>query len=269
MENREMGDDVEAADLAAESAQEYTYPRARYSSGIALCKRGSDGIVRLLLVQKRYTYAFFAFVYHKCNMRDDDAVIALLDRMTIEEKLDILSLDFQRMWWRVWLGRGTSAQFLNAHRRFRETFTGDHGARIQSLVRRSTVCALRLWEMPKGRKKNANEREMDCAIREFYEETGIPRSAYHITRGTHEIDFTEDGIHYHVKYFIAITTRDIHQRITTAKREQVSEICDIHWATGAEMEAYAPRDVPGHRSIIRYAKRALRNPFIRVAHSSS
>lgn len=234
----------------------------RYSSGIALCKRGHDGIVRLLMINRRYTYAFYAFVCGRYNEHNDNEIIALLDRMTIDEKVDILSLNFQQLWYRIWLGNSQTNMFLTARNIFNERLVGDGGARIRSLVRRSHAYAPRIWEIPKGRKKYAGECEMDCAIREFYEETGIPRSAYHITSGTFRLVFAEDGVRYDITYFIAVTARDVIQRINSSSLEQVSEICDMRWVAASEMNVFASRDVAGHRRIIHYAKQILRNPFV-------
>lgn len=234
----------------------------RYSNGIALCKRGSDGIVRLLMINRRYTYAFYAFVCGRYNEHTDAGLVALFDKMTIDEKVDILSFNFQQLWYRIWLDQTQTHLFLSARSKFNDRIVGDGGARLRSLIRRSQKYATRVWEIPKGHKKYSGEYDMDCAIREFYEETGIPRSAYHITSGVFRINFVEENIRYDLTYFIAITMRDVVQRINSAALEQVHEICDMHWASAAEMEVYAPRDVAGHRRVIHFAKELLKNPFI-------
>lgn len=237
----------------------------RYSYGIALCKRDRDGLVRLLMANKRYTYAFFQFVCGRFNERSDADMIALLDNMTMDEKIDILSLNFQQIWYRIWLSNSNpnngDGLFFQARGRFNEHIASDGGTRIRSLLRRSHFCAERVWEIPKGRKKNQGEYELECAIREFYEETGIPRNAYHIVpRATFLLSFTEDGRRYDITYYIAVTTRDITQRLNSASIDQITEICNLRWVSAAEMDQYAQRDLAGHRRIIRRAKRLLRPP---------
>lgn len=235
------------------------------SHGIALCKRGADGIVRLLMINKRYTYAFFAFACGRYNENNNDELVALFDKMTIDEKIDILSMNFQQVWYRVWLGYlASSNMFILSRNKYNEYIVADGGAHLKMLMRRSRRYAARIWEIPKGRKKNIGEGELDCAIREFYEETGIPRNAYHITDGTYKLVFTEEGVRYDITYYIALTTRDIVQRINSASLEQVGEICDMRWISGAEIGFYATRDPSGHRRIIHYAKARLRSPFVPV-----
>ena len=210
------------------------------------------------------------FVCGRYNEHNDNEIIALLDRMTVDEKVDILSMNFQQLWYRIWLNGGSYSDgrqsvpniYINARSKFNERLVGDGGTRIKSLIRRSRKYATRIWEIPKGRKKYANECDMDCAIREFYEETGIPRNAYHIdATGVFHLVFAEDNMRYDITYFIAITVRDVIQRINSSSLDQVSEICDMRWVSAADMNVYASRDVAGHRRIIRYVKGKLRNPF--------
>ena len=234
-------------------------PITRYSTGIALCKRDSDGIVRLLMISRRITYAFHAFVSGQYNDRSDARIIELFNKMTLDEKLDVLSLNFSQLWYRLWLGQSMNGNYTNVRNKFNDKMVGDNGERLRNLMRKSTTSAKRIWEIPKGHKKYSGECDMDCAIREFYEETGIPRSAYRITNGNYVISFTEEGITYHITYFIALANRDIVFRLGASALVQVSEVCDISWVSAAEMEAYAPRDIPGHKRVISYVRKLLKN----------
>ncbi len=76
------------------------------SFGIACCRYNSAaGTPRyeVLMMRKRYTYAFFSFVFGKYKKNDDVTILALLNDMTNQEKLDILSRRFDYLWWRIWL----------------------------------------------------------------------------------------------------------------------------------------------------------------------
>jgi 8-oxo-dGTP pyrophosphatase MutT (NUDIX family) len=181
--------------------------------------------------------------------------------MTIDEKVDILSCDFRQLWYRVWLGPQANG-FPMARMKFCDKLVKDGGGRLKSLIRRSQKYGARVWEIPKGHKKFADEHEIDCAIREFYEETGIPRSAYCLTAGEYTLCFTEGSVTYEIRYFIAITARDVIQRLNSSALEQVAEICDIRWVSASELDTFIARDVRGHRRIIHFAKKLLRNPFV-------
>lgn len=236
----------------------------RNSYGIALCKRDHAGRVRLLMVRRRYTYAFYTFVRGLYDERNDQAIIALFDQMTLDEKIDILSMNFRQLWFRIWLSQHYTSWYAAANNKFTCAFASD-GARILSLIRRSHAFATRQWEIPKGRSKN-NESNLECAIREFYEETGIPRNAYRITPFVYRVSFIEEGTQYNLMYYVAITARDLVPRINSAAIDQISEINDMHWVAGNEIDFYATRDIANLRRIIRYAKKLLKRPS---SHSSS
>ena len=53
------------------------------------------------MIKKRYTYAFFDFVFTKYKKNDDVRLCKLFDQMSIQEKADILRLDFDRLWARI------------------------------------------------------------------------------------------------------------------------------------------------------------------------
>jgi 8-oxo-dGTP pyrophosphatase MutT (NUDIX family) len=241
--------------------------RTRYSMGIALCMRCEDGIVRVLLVNRRYTYAFYAFVCGHYNEHSDVAIIGLFDKMTVDEKVSIMSMNFAQIWYSIWLNQCQPGSYIMARNKFNESIVGDGGIRLRSLMRRSRTNADRVWEIPKGHKKHQTECDMDCAIRELYEETGIPRSAYRITNGTYNITFEEEGVRYRVTYFIAIALRRIIQRINASAIDQISEICNMCWVSASDMATYAPRDVPGHRRIVRFARKVIANKFGRMDYS--
>ena len=66
----------------------------KVSHGVS-CFDAQDEL-RVLMVCKRFTYAFSNFVNGIYLSRNDDSVRALFNKMTIEEHLDILSLNFQQ-----------------------------------------------------------------------------------------------------------------------------------------------------------------------------
>lgn len=71
------------------------------SYGIALC-RIKNNAPEIIMVKKRLSYGFCAFVigkYRKGNISD---ITNLLNDMTLQEKMDIMSLDFQFLWAKVW-----------------------------------------------------------------------------------------------------------------------------------------------------------------------
>jgi len=71
--------------------------------GIALCRYNEKKTAEILMIKKRYTYAFFSFVFGYYKKYNNKQIKHLFNNMTLEEKIDILSLNFSILWYRIWL----------------------------------------------------------------------------------------------------------------------------------------------------------------------
>lgn len=200
--------------------------RTRVSLGIACC-RWAGNTPQILLINKRLTYSFVVFVHGKYNSRHDE-IMRLFDGMTVEEKLDVRSLSFQQMWYRVWLDstKCRSSYFL-ARNKFEATFLTDGGDKLRRMLSRSK-CARLMWEIPKGRKTNKYESDIQCAVREFHEETGIDKAEYQIYPRVCSDTFMSDGVQYKNIWFIAHGPH-VRAEIDFGLKDQIDEISDIRW----------------------------------------
>lgn len=201
----------------------------KISVGIACCRTIKDtsanNIIQLLCVQKRYTYAYCDFIksiYKKSDLK------RLLNNMTIEEKIDICSLNFDKIWYRIWLDSPKIPQYFQAKATFESTYLADSGVKLLKLIEKSTSVKL-IWEIPKGRKKRG-ETDINGAVREFEEETGVGKSAYKIyPYARYKYQFTSDETIYRIQYYIAQAIKTITPTISFSHKEQIKEISDIKW----------------------------------------
>jgi 8-oxo-dGTP pyrophosphatase MutT (NUDIX family) len=211
----------------------------KYSIGLA-CMRYINGYPEILLVCKRYTYAFSEFVHGKYTMlfhsnyqKTKQDLIDLFSKMTVEEKVDILSLDFNKIWYKVWLNGSKPPSYFYAKNKFESTFLVDGGVRLKKLLSKSTN-SQKVWEIPKGRKKSKEESDIICAVREFKEETGIQKNQYKILPGIiRKFSHTDANITYTNTYYLAVMTHKIEPQISFITNEQISEIGDIRWMSMA------------------------------------
>ena len=85
------------------------------------------------------------------------------------------------------------------------------------------------WEFPKGR-RNSKEKDLECALREFEEETGISKSKINIIENVvpfEEIYIGTNHKSYKHKYFIAFTNEtDI-----SLNNFQDTEVSKLEWKT--------------------------------------
>lgn len=89
------------------------------------------------------------------------------------------------------------------------------------------------WGFPKGR-RNINETDLTCAIREFNEETSIPVKHIRIAKNINPIDEVFSGsnkVRYKHVYFIACYTNERHYKRTynPNNKMQVREIKNAEW----------------------------------------
>lgn len=224
------------------------------SYGIALCRKNTN-CIEVIMVKKRYTYHFFNFVFGR--YKNNDATLKeMFDHMSFAEKIDIVSLQFEQMWYRIWLANPKKnfdisdeyskkttvlplgkiyETFYSKQERFHKNFLQDHGRRLKKLVSMSQASEIP-WEFPRGGKQN-DETDLDCAIREFGEETGINSEKYRILSQTPIVQTTKDGqIFYKHIYFLAEPIIPINEpKINYNSFEQISEIETVGWVSYNEL----------------------------------
>lgn len=213
--------------------------KCKTSLGLA-CFRKSKDKLEILLICKRYTYAYNEFIHGKYHPNDTAGLIKLFSGMTMEEKIDILSLNFGQIWYRVWLNSPRHSTYFSDKNKYESTFLVDKGVKLRKLINRSKN-SQRVWEMPKGRKRNKNESDLQCAIREFHEETYIPRKCYKIIPDARrKYSYVDDGIRYDNHYYMALMIQDHNTVVNFNCTSQIDEICDIRWMTIEEVKFIDP-----------------------------
>lgn len=220
--------------------------KPRYSAGIALCRYNlKKRDIEILFVKKRCTYWYTTFVIGRYNTRDDRRLLFMLSRMTPEEKLIILTMDYRMIWDHNWQTHNFNPKFKNRKspqqdssydtKRLKfEELIRDNGNRLRNLISQSKNRPL-IWEIPKGRKDDISENDVECAVREFKEETNITKKSY-MFLPMNPITFSHrDGdVNYINKYYIAIPTAPIRCRLKFDMLVQISEIIDVRWFTERE-----------------------------------
>lgn len=86
------------------------------------------------------------------------------------------------------------------------------------------------WGFPKGR-RNLYETDIDCAIREFEEETGINSKQYNILLDVNRVQesfYGSNNIRYKHIYYIA-ELFDSNIIFNPFNKHQLTEICNINW----------------------------------------
>ena len=232
--------------------------KCRISYGVALCRYNieKNNQMEILMIQKRYTYQYFNFIFGYYVKSNTKYLQYLFDNMTFSEKMEILSMKFNRMWYRMWLIDPEKNQnnimkqdklgkldtnlkcYYRKKSKFESNFLKDNGRKLRKLMNNSAN-SVAPWEIPKGTRHD-NEKHLDCAIREFEEETDIKSINYTILWEVKPvvISHIDDNVLYKYVYYIAYynKTSTWVPKISFSTSSQIGEIEQIKWVGLSEIQ---------------------------------
>jgi 8-oxo-dGTP pyrophosphatase MutT (NUDIX family) len=178
----------------------------------------------VLMVLRKDSMAFTEFLRGKYDVDDIEYIKKLLTNMTTQEHKKLLLHSFDELWTMHWGDDNNhSKEFETSIKKFQELDFGELLKNLQGFEESE-------WGFPKGRRAH-RESDLDCAIREFSEETNIPRSSYTICSNLilRESFSGTNGTPYSHIYFVAILNKPIH--ITQLTLVQEREIAAVSWKT--------------------------------------
>ncbi len=209
-------------------------PHPIISFGI-ICYKIENNDIKYLMIQRKDSLSFMEFIRGKYETTDIEYIKRLLTNMTITERQMILNNKFEDIWNYVWFQNETNInknnkEFINSKIKFHalneNNFLKNYITSIKSIYNEQE------WGFPKGRRK-MRESDVDCAVREFYEETRIKKEDLILIKDIipfEEIFFGTNGIMYKHLYYIAkLDNKEINIKIDNDCLEQVREIRAIKW----------------------------------------
>lgn len=212
------------------------------SLGIILYRKipNGDGI-EYLMVRRKDSLGFVELVRGNYPLDNLPYLINIVDEMTLSEKEDILTKPFEVLWNNLWLeDEQKKAKYRTEFNKSRINFErvqidqdfNGITTNLKKIIQQSqSVWEEPEWGFPKGR-RNLRERDLACAIREFEEETNIPRDNIEINRSipplVEEFVGSNNKRYRHI-YYLARLTQDIKLTIDQNKKSQMIEIGDIRW----------------------------------------
>jgi 8-oxo-dGTP pyrophosphatase MutT (NUDIX family) len=162
----------------------------------------------------------------------------IVDEMSLSEKERILTEPFEKLWIEMWGGETSNIQYKNEElvspKKMDIIRNGviidDDTITLKNIVEKSTTrWSEPEWEFPKGRRNN-KEKDLDCALREFEEETGISRNKISVVENIlpfEEIFIGTNYKSYKHKYFLAYMN-NLNEDLDNY---QVTEVSKIEWKT--------------------------------------
>jgi len=193
-----------------------------------------------LMIRRKDTLGFLDFMRGKYNVNNRYYIQNMIDQMTDDEKHRLLNQPFEQLWRNVWGNHGqTLSKYKQEEQVSKEKF---HMLRdrtnmftLKDLIDSSTTeWKEPEWGFPKGR-RNYQESDIDCGLREFVEETGyhIPNIKKYVLENILPLEETFMGSNYKNykhKYFVAVFDYSDIMSLSLSKKEN-NEISAVEWKT--------------------------------------
>lgn len=208
------------------------------------------------MVRRKDSISYMEFLRGKYELSNASYIHNLIQNMTKDEQRRIVEQQFHTLWTLLW-GNGRdlhSQEYLDSKDKF------------EALDRSRLVYEYRSnydepeWGFPKGRRMR-KETDVDCAVREFFEETNISRDAYTLCRN---LQFTEtfqgtNGVMYKHIYFIGLLSHsnliDLEQKLTPVQRREISQ---VGWKTFDECRELVRPHYTKRKELFAEVENALR-----------
>lgn len=184
--------------------------------------------LRLLMVQRRNTMGFNDLIRGRHFFNNPVQIAKLyLTEMTHEERDLVKNKTFDELWNDLWLNKDSKYykyDKLKAKNKYEKI-------NVNSLLNKtSTIYSFPEYGIPKGH-KNKKETELDCAKREFGEETGYSPDSYKIINIEPIVEtfVGTNNIEYKHVYFLAIMNEEdiIPPKLDKNNSQQCEEIKNL------------------------------------------
>ena len=246
------------------------------SFGVVCFRMRIDGVPEYLMVQRKDSLSFVEFIRGKYNVQNRGYVLKLLSNMTTPERHMLATSDFDTLWHGFWqsdhnrsfmkeyeLSKGRFGMLRSGY--YLRPPSGPPAFFSMDVALASTRADHDDTEFgfPKGR-RNINETDLQCALREFSEETGVVASDVQVLPGVgtfEEVFVGSNNVRYRHVYFVASLKDGAAawaQRgvVPVADAEQLREVKAVGWF-----------DADGVTARIRAENPERRDAFVR-AHTA-
>jgi len=186
--------------------------------------------IKFLLVNRRHSLNYIDFIRGNYNINDLDKINNICSLMSMDEINMIKNNNFSTLWYNLWLKNSYKKKYLEEMNSSKNKF--NHLKEIGFIDSINSEYSSTEWEIPKGR-KNSNETNLQCAIREFQEETSLSNKDYNIIScldPVHDIFMGTNNKEYkHIFY------TGLYENTNEIINYKNNEIEEIRWCKWSEL----------------------------------
>ena len=207
------------------------------SYGIIVFRKNKD-TYEYLMLRRKHSFGYIDFIRGKYSPYNIFQIQNIVNEMSNLEKQQILNNPFEELWKNMWNGTHKLNQLkteeTNSFKKIDIIKNGitfnESILNIKDIIENSPANWDETeWEFPKGR-RNFKEKDLECALREFEEETGISKSKINIIENILPFEETYIGTNhksYKHKYFLAFTN----ETEISLVNFQDTEVSKLEWKT--------------------------------------
>ena len=197
--------------------------------------------IQYLMIRRKDTLGYIDFMRGKYSIFNKDYIMNMLKQMTMNEKNNLKTLNFDALWKSIWGDEVLSSQYKSEEMISREKYNAlRNGVSLQNeyytladIVNESNKYSEWTeaeWGFPKGR-RNYQEKDFDCALREFAEETGFNIDHLHSIQNILPFEELFTGSNYKSykhKYYLTFIKKEHTTEMENYERTEVSK---MEWKT--------------------------------------
>jgi len=230
------------------------------SYGIIVFRSSEKGL-QFLMIRRKDSFGYIDFIRGKYSPYNIYQIQNIVNEMSIVEKERILNDPFEDLWQNMW-GETLNVQYKNEEQSSSKKMdlirngvnVNDDFIKLKDIFDKSTTnWSETEWEFPKGR-RNHKEKDLECALREFEEETGISQDKIIIVENVlpfEEIFIGTNHKSYKHKYFLAY----MNETCDFLDNFQVTEVSKLEWKTIDDcLESIRPYNLEKKKLIININK---------------
>ena len=211
--------------------------------------------VSVLMVKRKDSMAYMEFIRGKYDLQNLNFVKRLISNMTIDEQKKITTETFDTLWTILW------GQSRDTHSTEYEISKKQYDAldRLSIVKEFPSPYTEPEWGFPKGRRMKG-ETDQVCALREFWEETNIPKEAYELVPNMcyTEIFTGTNDIKYKHVYFVALLKNskviNSTEKLTAMQKREISA---VSWKTLKQSKAITRPHYVERKKILQTLEREI------------
>lgn len=210
-----------------------------------ICYRYINSKLHYIMIQRKDTLSYVEFVRGNYNIQNKKYIIYLFQHMTNEERSFLNENCFDSVWNNLWVDNHRYNSFYKSTKEKFNLLKG--GYYVTNKENKSkllftmeyimnnfpSLSEEQEWEFPKGRRK-IGEKDFQCAVREFCEESGIRSNELAFTDSNkyfEEVYLSTNKQRYRTIFYVARYSGKHHNRplFNRTDTNQTKEVRDVKW----------------------------------------